>query len=188
MTIAVNGEPASRVAIVTGGSRGVGRATAHHLAADSYAVVVNYLHDRRAAESAVEAMLASQGDVMAVRADVADELDVQRLFAETMTAFGRVDVVVHAVSSRSADMVNREAVRHLRDGGAIVSLSSAAKALPRLAVELRGRDITVNAVSLLPDQPCVPERVADVIAYLVSGHGHRFTGQVFRVGEAGLRP
>jgi len=187
MTIAVNGEPASRVAIVTGGSRGVGRATAHRLAAGDYAVVVNYLHDRRAAESAVEAMLASQGDVMAVRADVADELDVQRLFAETMTAFGRVDVVVHAVSSRGADTVNREAARHLRDGGAIVSLSSA-KALPRLAVELRGRDITVNGVSLLPDQPCVPERVADVIAYLVSGYGHRFTGQVFGVGEAGLRP
>ncbi len=187
MTIAVNGEPASRVAIVTGGSRGVGRATAHRLAAGDYAVVVNYLHDRRAAESAVEAMLARQGDVMAVRADVADELDVQRLFAETMTAFGRVDVVVHAVSSRAADTVNREAARHLCDGGAIVSLSSA-KALPRLAVELRGRDITVNVVSLLPDQPCVPERVADVIAYLVSGHGHRFTGQVFRVGEAGLGP
>jgi 3-oxoacyl-[acyl-carrier protein] reductase len=188
MTIAVNGEPASRVAIITGGSRGVGRATARRLAAGDYAVVVNYLHDRRAAVSAVEAMLASQGDVVAVRADVADELDVQRLFAETMIAFGGVDVVVHAVSSRAADIVNREAARHLRDGGAIVSLSSAAKALSRLAVELRGRDITVNAVSLRPGQPCVPEPVADVIAYLVSGHGHRFTGQVFRVGEAGWRP
>jgi 3-oxoacyl-[acyl-carrier protein] reductase len=188
MTIAVNGQPAGRVAIVAGGSRGVGRAMAHRLAADGYAVVVNYLHDRRAAESAVEAMLASQGDVMAVRADVADELDVQRLFAETMTGFGGVDVVVHTVSSRAAGLVNREAARHLRDGGSIVSLSSAAKALPRLAVELRERDITVNAVSLPPDQPCVPERVADIIAYLVSRQGHRFTGQVFRVGEAGLRP
>jgi 3-oxoacyl-[acyl-carrier protein] reductase len=188
MTIAVNGGPASRVAIVTGGSRGVGRATVHRLAADGYAVVVNYLHDQQAAESTVEAMLASNGDVMAVRADVADDLDVQRLFAETTTAFGGVDVVVHAVSSRGADIVNREAARHLRDGGAIVSLSSAAKALPRLAVELRERDITVNAVSLMLDRPCVPERVADVIAYLVSGHGHRFTGQVFTVGEAGWRP
>ena len=188
MTIAVNGEPASRVDIVTGGARGDGRATARRLAAGDYAVVVNYLHDRQAAESAVEAMLASQGDAMAVRADVADDLDVQRLFAETMTAFGRLDVVVHAVSRQAADLVNHEAVRHLRDGGAIVSLSSAAKALPQLAVELRGRDITVNAVSLPPDQPCVPERVADIIAYLVSGHGHRFTGQLFRVGEAGSRP
>jgi 3-oxoacyl-[acyl-carrier protein] reductase len=188
MTIAVNGGPASRVAIVTGGSRGVGRATVHRLAADGYAVVVNYLHDQRAAESTVEAMLASNGDVMAVRADVADDLDVQRLFAETTTAFGGVDVVVHTVSSRAADIVNREAARHLRDGGAIVSLSSAAKALPRLAVELRERDITVNTVSLALDRPCVPERVADVIAYLVSGHGHRFTGQVFRVGEADWRP
>jgi 3-oxoacyl-[acyl-carrier protein] reductase len=188
MTIAANGGPANRVAIVTGGSRGVGRATADRLTAGGYAVVVNYLHNQRAAESAVEAMLASQGDVMAVRADVADELDVQRLFAETMTGFGGVDVVVHAVSGRAAGLVNREAARHLRDGGAIVSLSSAAKGLPRLAVELRERDITVNAVSLLPGQRCVPERVADVIAYLVSRQGHRFTGQVLMVGEGGLRP
>ena len=57
-----------------------------------------------------------------------------------------------------------------------------------LAVELRERDITVNAVSVALHRPCVADRVADVVAYLVSGHGHRFTGQVFRIGDAGLRP
>ena len=49
-----------------------------------------------------------------------------------------------------------------------------------LALELRERDITVNAVSLQVDRPCAPDQVADVIAYLLSDHGHRLTGQVLR--------
>ena len=149
MDTALNGSPAGRVAIVTGGSRGVGRATTRRLAAHDYAVVVNYLHDQRAAESAVEAVLENNGNAVAVRADVADELDVKRLFAETIAAFGGIDVVVHAVGSRitaspvtEADVdefdalvrintratfvVNREAARHLRNGGAFVNLSSSA--------------------------------------------------------------
>src|ERR1700751_3833205 len=149
MSTALNGSPANRVAIVTGGSRGVGRATIRRLAARGYAVVVNYLHDQRAAESAVEAILENNGSVVAVRADVADDLDVQRLFAETIAAFGGIDVVVHAVGSpvtatpvaevdleefdalvrintRAAFIINREAARHLRDGGAIVNLTSSA--------------------------------------------------------------
>ena len=100
MTTALNGSPAGRVAIVTGGSRGVGRATVRRLAARGYAVVVNYLHDQRAAELTVEAILADNSDAIAVRADVADDLDVQRLFAETIAAFGGIDVVVHAAGSR----------------------------------------------------------------------------------------
>ena len=230
MTTALNGSRASRVAIVTGGSRGVGRATVRRLAAGGYAVVVNYLHDQRAAESTVEAILAGNGNAMAVRADVADDLDVQRLFAETITAFGGVDVVVHTAASRitassvtevgldefdalvrtttrATLIVNREAARHLRNGGAIVNLSSSAgdsslrthglyaatkattSALTRaLALELRGRGISVNAVSLEAHALCVPDRVADVIAYLLSEHGHCLTGQMLRVGDPGLRP
>ena len=190
MTTALNGSPAGRVAIVTGGSRGVGRATVRRLAARGYAVVVNYLHDQRAAESTVEAILAGNSNAMAVRADVADDLDVQRLFAETIAAFGGIDVVVHAagsritaspvteagldefdalvrINTRATFVVNREAARHLRNGGAIVNLTSSADSsslrthglyaatkapadvLTRaLALELRERNITVNAVSL----------------------------------------
>jgi 3-oxoacyl-[acyl-carrier protein] reductase len=225
MNTALNGSPAGRVAIVTGGSRGVGRATVRRLAARGYAVVVNYLHDQRAAESTVEAVLANNGNAVAVRADVADDLDVQRLFAETIAAFGGIDVVVHAAGSRIAVssvtevdldefdalvrintratfVVNQEAARHLRNGGAIVNLSSpadgsslmthglyaATKAttdvLTRaLALELRERNITVNAVSLEVHRPCAPNQVADVIAYLLSEHGHGLTGQVLRVGD-----
>ena len=196
MTTALNRSPENHVAIVTGGSRGVGRATIRRLAARGYAVVVNYLHDQRAAESTVEAILARGGNALAVRADVADDLDVQRLFAETIKAFGDVDVVVHTAGSRNNTravlVVNREAARHLRDGGAIVNLSSSAEdssLLTRaLALELRERDISVNAVSPEVRGSCVPDRVAEVIAYLLSDHGHRLTGQVFRVGDVELRP
>ena len=224
MTIALNGSPAGRVAIVTGGSRGVGRATIRRLAARGYAVVVNYLHDQRAAESAVEAILAEGTDAVAVRADVADDLDVQRLFAETTAAFGGINAVVHAagsritatpvakagldefdalvrINTRAAFLVNRHAACHLRNGGAIVNLSSSAEGssltahglyaatkaatdvLTRaLALELRERDISVNAVALKVHRPCAPDRVADMIAYLLSGDGHRLTGQVLGVG------
>jgi len=230
MNNALNGSPADRVAIVTGGSRGVGRATIRRLVAGGYAVVVNYLHDQRAAESTVEAILAYNGDAVAVRADIADDLDVKRLFAETIAVFGGIDVVVHAagsrvtpssvtevdldefdalvrVNTRATFVVNREAARHLRRGGAIVNLSSSAEdsslrthglyaatkastdVLTRaLAQELRERNITVNAVALEVHRPCVPNRVADVIAYLLSDHGHCLTGQVLRVGDPRLRP
>jgi 3-oxoacyl-[acyl-carrier protein] reductase len=217
------------VAIVTGGSRGVGLATTRLLAARGYAVVVSYLHDQRAAESTVDAILANNGNAVAVRADIADDLDVQRLFAETIAAFGGIDVVVHAAGSRIAAsgvtevdpdefdalvrittratfVVNQEAARHLRNGGAIVNLSSSAggsslrthglhaatkaftDVLTRaLALELHERDITVNAVSLEVDTPCAPNQVADVITYLLSEQGHGLTGRVLRVGDPVLQ-
>ena len=229
MTIALDGSPAGRVAIVTGGSRGVGRATSRRLAARGYAVVVN-------TSTTACGRVGCRSDPRRQRrrrgrpADVADDLDVQRLFAETITAFGGVDVVVHAVGSRiiaipvaevdlddfdalvrintrATFVVNREAARHLHNGGAIVNLSSSAEGsslrthglyaatkattdiLTRaLSLELHERNITVNAVSLDVHKPCIPDRVADVIAYLLSNHGHRLTGQVLRVGDPGLRP
>jgi NAD(P)-dependent dehydrogenase (short-subunit alcohol dehydrogenase family) len=56
-----------------------------------------------------------------------------------------------------------------------------------LALELCERNITVNAVSVEVDRPCAPDQVADVIAYLLSDHGHRLTGQVLRVGDPRLQ-
>jgi len=229
MNTALNGSPAARVAIVTGGSRGVGRAAISRLAARGYAVVVNYLHDQRAAESTVEAILADNGNAVAVRADIADDLDVNRLFAETIAAFGGVDVVVHTagshltassvtgigldefdalvrINTRATFVVNQQAARHLRNGGAIVNLTSSADSLSlrthglyaatkaatdvltrALALELRERNITVNAVSVEVDMPCAPDQVADVIAYLLSDHGHSLTGHVLRVDDPRLQ-
>jgi 3-oxoacyl-[acyl-carrier protein] reductase len=109
-------------AIVTGGSCGVGREIALALASRGYAVVVVYLRDQGAAEAAVDEILAANGTALGIRADVVDELDVERLFDETKAAFGSVDVVVHT-ALRGSPVVNQEAARQLRDGGAIVSVS-----------------------------------------------------------------
>ena len=132
MTTSHDEESADRVAIVTGGSRGAGLATVRRLVSCGYAVVVNYFHDQRAAEATVEAVLAGNGAAVAVRADVADDVDVTRLFDEAIEAFGGVDVVVHTVGSRTSPtptlIVNREAARRLRTGGAIVNLTSSAAA------------------------------------------------------------
>jgi NAD(P)-dependent dehydrogenase (short-subunit alcohol dehydrogenase family) len=70
------------------------------LANRGYAVVVGYIRDRGAADSIVEEVLAAGGTALTIRADVADELDVERMFAET-DAFGGVDVVVHAAGQVS---------------------------------------------------------------------------------------
>ena len=98
MITALNGPPAGRVAIVTGGSRGVGRATIGLLAARDYEVVVNYLHDQRGRVDR-PSRPRGQRNAVAIRADIADDLDVQ-LFAETIAAFGGIDVVVHAAGRR----------------------------------------------------------------------------------------
>jgi 3-oxoacyl-[acyl-carrier protein] reductase len=137
--------PIDRVAIVTGGSRGVGRVVARELAGRDYAVVIHYARNQAAAEAAVEEVLAANGTALAVRADVADELDAARLFGETTEAFGGVDVVVHAAGGMNMDavvdddldmfdallrtnvrgmfVVNQLASRQIRSGGAIVNLS-----------------------------------------------------------------
>ena len=165
--------PSGRVAIVTGGSRGIGRETVHRLANRGDAVVVNYAHDQRAAEATVETVLARNGAAVAIRADVSDDLDVERLFSATIEAFGGIDVVVHAVhprlrappmvgaadladldalwstTSRATVLVNREAARQLRDGGAIVNLSGSAvgSALPTYATTTVAIDALTRVLS-----------------------------------------
>ncbi|MFB7269153.1 SDR family oxidoreductase [Streptomyces sp. NPDC056244] len=236
--------PGPRVAIVTGGSRGIGRQSAERLAADGYAVVVNYAGNEKEADAAVEAITADGGRAIAVQADVADETAVAALFDTTTEAYGGVDVVVHAagrmVLSPLADLeldaldamhrtnirgtfvVGREAARRVRKGGAIINFSSSVLglALPGyagyaaskgaveaitliLARELRGRDITVNAVAPGPTatalfldgkdeetiarmaaQPPLerlgtPEDIAEVVAFL-AGPGHWVNGQILR--------
>ncbi len=140
------------VAIVTGGSRGVGREIARRLAGRGYAVVVVYVRDQPEAEAAVEEILAANGAAIAVRADLTDELDVARLFDETAAAFGEVDLLVHA-SVRGRSVVNRLAALKLRRGGAIVSVLGSEAIPPALADELRARDITVNGVVAGTESP-----------------------------------
>jgi 3-oxoacyl-[acyl-carrier protein] reductase len=182
-------EPTSTdaAAIVTGGSRGAGREIARELASRGYAVIVVYLRDQGEAEAAVDEIFAANGTALTVRADVTDELDVERLFDETKAAFGGVDVVVHA-AMRGAPVVNREAARQLRRGGAIVTVASSEAITPDLAHELRARDITVNGLAPGAEPPGAHHDVADLIALLGQWEAARKRDQGIPGAERSLTP
>ena len=78
-----------RVAIVTGGSRGIGRETAERLAADGFAVVINYAGNKAEADAAVEAIQKAGGQAVAAQADVADETAVSAVFDLAEQTYGR---------------------------------------------------------------------------------------------------
>ncbi len=234
-----------RVAIVTGGSRGIGRAVAERLAADGLTVVVAYAGNTQAAQSAVDEITATGARTIAVQADVADETAVAALFDRAEAELGGVDVVVHAAGQmvlstvvdldlddldamhrtniRGTFVVAQQAARRLRPGGALVNFSTSQVALRAptygayaaskgavepltlvLARELRGRDVTVNAVAPGPTATALfldgkddatiehlaqlaplerlgqPEDIAQVVAFLASPAGHWVNGQTVR--------
>ncbi|WP_322511177.1 3-oxoacyl-[acyl-carrier-protein] reductase [Chloroflexus sp.] len=84
-----------RVAIVTGGSRGIGRATAERLAASGATVVVNYRGNAAAAEATVAAITGAGGKAVAVQGDVSQPADVEHLVKTTLEQFGRIDILVN---------------------------------------------------------------------------------------------
>lgn len=135
-----------RVAIVTGGSRGIGRAISTRLAADGFAVVVNYAGGTAAADETVQMITASGGQALAFQADVADEVAVAAMFDRAEEAFGGIDVVVssagrlalstiadqdlvvldalHRTNIRGTFVVAQQTARRVRDGGAFVGMST----------------------------------------------------------------
>src|ERR1041384_1519766 len=84
-----------KVAIVTGGSRGIGAATARRLAAEGAKVVVNYTQSARAADQVVNEIRKDGGEATAVRADVSRRDDVASLVAATVEHYGGVDILVN---------------------------------------------------------------------------------------------
>lgn len=86
---------AGEVAVVTGASKGIGAAIAKHLAAEGAAVIVNYASSKTGAEKVVAEITGTGGKAVAVQADVAKKADIDRLFAETKKAFGRLDILVN---------------------------------------------------------------------------------------------
>lgn len=85
----------NKVMLITGASRGIGAATARQAAAQGYALCLNYRQQQAAAEALVREIVDAGGQAIAVQADVADEGDVQRLFAAIDKQYGRLDVLVN---------------------------------------------------------------------------------------------
>ena len=144
--------------LITGGSRGIGAATARLAARHGYAVAINYRVERERAEALVAEIAQAGGKAVAVRADVAQQSEVERMFGEVGERLGRLSALVNAAGitggppTKAADFkqaalerllaVNvigtmlccREAVRHMSRahggaGGAIVNVSSMAAAI-----------------------------------------------------------
>jgi 3-oxoacyl-[acyl-carrier protein] reductase len=180
----------SRVAIVTGSSRGIGAAVARRLGREGLAVIVNHAGSAEEAAQVASTIVAHGGQATAIQADVADATAVRRLFDEAERLYGGVDVLVNnagvmpphlppladtddktfdslfAVNVKGSFNTMREAAARLRAGGRIVNFSTSVigLALPGyatyaatkaaveamtniLAKELRGKNITVNAVA-----------------------------------------
>ena len=139
-------EKTSKVAIVTGASRGIGAAVADRLAADGFTVVINYSGDVTSAETLARKIEAKGGRAIAVKADVSDPGAVRAMLDAAERAFGGVDVLVNnagimklakiadsddalfdqqiAVNLKGTFNALREAAKRLRDGGRIVNFST----------------------------------------------------------------
>jgi 3-oxoacyl-[acyl-carrier protein] reductase len=137
-----------KIAIVTGGSRGIGAAIATRLAADRAAVAVNYATHEAEANDVVQKIVQAGGKAVAIRADVSKTEDVRLLFNEVAERFDELDILINnagathnrpvpiahatdeiydwtfAVNTKGTFLCLREAAKRMRSGGRIVNLSS----------------------------------------------------------------
>jgi 3-oxoacyl-[acyl-carrier protein] reductase len=142
MSLALEGKNA----LVTGASRGIGKAIAERLAADGAAVVINYSRNEQLAQGVVNKILGKGGKAIAIQADISKSADVGRLFSEAEKAMGRLDIVVanagvhilktfventeadydyiFDINTKGVFFALQQAARRVRDGGRIVVVST----------------------------------------------------------------
>jgi 3-oxoacyl-[acyl-carrier protein] reductase len=172
-----------KVAVVTGASKGIGASIALHLAAEGAAVVVNYASSKEGAERVVAEVVRNGGKAVAVQANVANQADIRRLFAEAKKAFGRLDILVNnagvyefaPIEEVTAEhfhklfdlnvlgliLASQEAVKHFgADGGNIVNISSVVATLaPPSTSVYSATKAAVNAVTRSLAQELGPRNI-----------------------------
>jgi 3-oxoacyl-[acyl-carrier protein] reductase len=160
-----------QVAVVTGASKGIGAEIARQFAAEGASVVVNYASSKAGADKVVADITSKGGKAIAVQADVANEADIRRLFAETIKAFDRVDILVNnagiyefaPIENVTAEhfhkqfnlnvlgllLTTQEAIKHIGPkGGSIINISSVvADAAPPMTAVYSGTKGAVDAVT-----------------------------------------
>ena len=145
--MASDGRLAGKVAIVTGGSRGIGRAISLRLARDGAAVVVNYAGDEKRAAETVAAITAAGGRAWAAQARIGDIPATRKMVRQAVETFGRLDILVnnasyfpppqpltetteeqfdalYGINARGIFFTIQEAVRVMKDGGRIINITS----------------------------------------------------------------
>ena len=135
-----------KIVIISGGSRGIGKAIALKLAQQNYTVIIGYSRNADAANELVQQIKQNQGHAVAIKADVSKSKEVKELFKNTLTQFGRIDAVINtagiailkSLSTFSEDEFNlimqsnvtgtfnilQQAAQHVNNGGRILTFSS----------------------------------------------------------------
>ena len=162
------GARVDEVLLITGGSRGIGAATALLAARRGYAVAVNYTHNHAAADAVVRTIREGGGQALAIQGDVADEDQVMHLFAEVDAKLGRLTALVNnaGIVDRAArvDEMSLERLKRMFDVNVIGSFLCAREAVKRMSTRHGGRGGAIVNVSSAASRLGAPGQYVDYAA------------------------